>query len=1058
MSRTRWPNPLPALAGVSVFSLVLGLLVHRGVQGSGGYFAYASDDAYRTLAIARQLVDGPAWQLGMGEGAAGHGGWTAILASLVALVGPVEALPGLIGIGSAVACVVALTLDWRWCGLPASARAVWAIFAVLAVPIVPAVLAGSEAMLLASIALSWWLCWRRAMEGGLVAKVALAIVGTAGSVVAWELAGLGLVLAVMLGIHRRLALAGLVAASVGLGGAVHLVVRLALGVPIPLETMNAASLAERLIEQPHLPVLALGLIGLPLLQRPTLRQRLGISVGVAAAVLSLVLAPGLHVAATLLALASIVPLLHVAFMRARRRQLTLALLVLVGLLLIRGLGEHRAAVRGMTDTWQISGQIARVVGEGLPGTVAVAPAGWASWRAGPATFGLGCGDSVVARRACADGTWTPEVMEAELSRRGVRYVALHDGWERAPLPTSWSRVASWSGEAGRVVFYDRQRPDGALLDAVRSLDDRLVGLEREGTGGVEAVLLAESAGPDEVFCGSSSEVVWELSGAELVTQGGRINGGGLVSRGTDVYRSPELLRPGQYRLEIWAGATAFDGRPAELEVRLGTPLTTVQVQEGESRRYVADFEIAEASASDVRLTLMNDATAPGRDRNIVLSAARLTRLRGAPVDRRIARLAREVEGANILLISIDTLRADHLGGYGYERATSPSLDALADAGVRFDNAISASHWTAPSHTTLLTGLHPNQHGVVSFPEPERLGAGIVTLAERLAEAGWSTGGFSAGLYVSETIGLAQGFQQWEERVEEAQVRFRSVGDWIEGLDGGQRFFAFVHTYQVHEPYDPPAPYDRLFDADFVEDPERILRKPLAETWLTGWRPTPEELAFQIALYDGEIRYTDTQIGALLERLERLGRLKNTLVVVTSDHGEEFFEHGAMGHGQLQAEQLRVPLIMAHPALERSAEPVVEQIAGAVDVMPTLLELVGVEWPDGLAGRSLVPAMAGRCDPDAAAFSSSEMFAPARVSVFDGQGHWLRDRDRERFYRVLTDRAERYDVAGDAQDEVEAYRSRSEDWLRGLVPMAEPEAASWSDEEREGLRALGYVGD
>ena len=326
---------------------------------------------------------------------------------------------------------------------------------------------------------------------------------------------------------------------------------------------------------------------------------------------------------------------------------------------------------------------------------------------------------------------------------------------------------------------------------------------------------------------------------------------------------------------------------------------------------------------------------------------------------------------DILLISIDTLRADHLGSHGYERNTSPNLDALAQRGTRFANARSPSPWTLPSHATMLTGLLPHQHGLVDD--------GVVLtdqalLQERLRDNGYRTGAFVSSLFVGASFGFDRGFEVFEDygirskRVNLAdRVQARRQVDDVLGFFGqhpDEPVFAFLHLYDVHYPYDPPEAWDHEFDRPGNELTYRkyfhYLKKPL----------TDGQMTHQIAQYDEELAYVDDQLGRLFEQLA--GR--DVIVLVTADHGEEFGERGSWGHAHtLNPEQLHIPLIVAGPGVPVA---VVEEAVGLQDVAPTLARLGGGE----MVGLDL---LTGPHDPDRILLGDTSRFTTNRVGVYRG---------------------------------------------------------------------------
>jgi len=306
--------------------------------------------------------------------------------------------------------------------------------------------------------------------------------------------------------------------------------------------------------------------------------------------------------------------------------------------------------------------------------------------------------------------------------------------------------------------------------------------------------------------------------------------------------------------------------------------------------------------------------------------------------------APEPPAKNLLFISIDTLRADHLSSYGYERRTTPFLDELASEGTLFVDAISPAAWTVPAHTTMMTGLDPRAHGILAYPKPGRLSDDATTLAETLRAAGFRTAAFTGGGYMSRKHGLEQGFEVYNGR----GLRFRSKFDrllaWLEALAAEERFFVFLHGFDAHGPYKPPAPFDREFVGDFEGTFDTREFSPDRE------RVSDEVLEYVVSQYDGEIRAADEILRGLLRKLRARGLLDDTLVVVTSDHGEELYEHGSIEHTHsLYDEVVRIPLIFHGPNIPAAR---VETQVGLVDLYPTLLERLGVEAAQSVSGRAL----------------------------------------------------------------------------------------------------------
>ncbi len=300
---------------------------------------------------------------------------------------------------------------------------------------------------------------------------------------------------------------------------------------------------------------------------------------------------------------------------------------------------------------------------------------------------------------------------------------------------------------------------------------------------------------------------------------------------------------------------------------------------------------------------------------------------------------------NIILISLDTLRAASVSAYGYRHPTTPGLDErVARAGAVVRHAVVPAPFTPPSHMTMLTGLHPCAHGVQNrdgILAPEDL-----LLAEILRADGYDTAAFTENAYVVAGAGFARGFDTYVEKREDAAASpgfgvetFGAAAQWLEGR-AHEPFFLFVHTYQVHKPYTPPRGYRHLFGS-FPDDDERKQR----------WKDDQQA-------YDQEIRYADDLLGQFLDVLDARGLADDTIVVVTSDHGEEFGHHRWGGHGfGLYEDAILVPMIFRAPGL---IEPgtVVDPQVGLVDLVPTLADLAGVSLPADVQGQSFAPLLRG----------------------------------------------------------------------------------------------------
>lgn len=423
---------------------------------------------------------------------------------------------------------------------------------------------------------------------------------------------------------------------------------------------------------------------------------------------------------------------------------------------------------------------------------------------------------------------------------------------------------------------------------------------------------------------------------------------------------------------------------------------------------------------------------------------------------------------NIVLISIDTLRADHLSAYGYGRPTSPALDALAAQGVRFEHAVAQASWTLPSMASVLTGLYPSEHGLIRADS--KLSPQVETLAETLAECGYHSKGIVSHFFVDRKHGLAQGFDHWDESLiigEDAVTSERLTKRAIGAIDQGeerQPFFLWVHYFDPHFSY---VGHDGEIDQSDGDPRREFVSARSLLAALAKWQGTGEAFPAQVlahveTLYDGEIEYTDRWIGRLLDRI-RESRLKDsTVVIVVGDHGEYFLEKGRFFHGRDVYEPLvHVPLIMGGALPDSARGRTVGQAVETASIPRTIMGLLGVEDPP-YQGEDLLQVAEAGAGSRAVFTEGSYAWDPKGRTRAVVQGDWKLihnlDDDSFELYNLVADPEERDDLSDAHEESVRAVRRRLETALRSfrLRTVSRPERIELDDATVEQLEALGYL--
>jgi arylsulfatase len=430
-------------------------------------------------------------------------------------------------------------------------------------------------------------------------------------------------------------------------------------------------------------------------------------------------------------------------------------------------------------------------------------------------------------------------------------------------------------------------------------------------------------------------------------------------------------------------------------------------------------------------------------------------------DSRVARLRRELRGANVVLVVLDAAAAGHFSAYGYPRATTPEIDRLAREGVLFRSAYTTAPYTIGAVSSLWTSRHPDE--LSSRAANARLAGEHPTLAELLAARGVVTAGFVANSFAGTAFALDRGFAEFHEELgADARSLRETVAAWL-AAQAGRRFFLYVHFREPHFPYDPPPPFDARFGSGGPLT--REARTELA--WIVAVndgsvRPSAGEIEHLLRLYDANLAFADQQVGALRRALEASGLLERTLLVVTADHGEALYEHGFVGHNlPLHEESLAVPLVLRLPGPRAPRGLRVSGLVDLLDLAPTVADAMGVrDDPRAVAfrGRSLLPLV---FDAPGKPLSFARNVVPQRpgYAIHDGRYSWMRDTatGREQLFDLASDPAARQDLAPRLPFEALLMRQELYRFLAGLnEPREAAEPVALTPEQRENLRALGYV--
>ncbi len=441
------------------------------------------------------------------------------------------------------------------------------------------------------------------------------------------------------------------------------------------------------------------------------------------------------------------------------------------------------------------------------------------------------------------------------------------------------------------------------------------------------------------------------------------------------------------------------------------------------------------------------------------------------------------ETKNVLLISLDTLRADHVGCYGYPRDTTPNIDQMAKDSAVFLNTFATSPWTLPSHVSLMTALNCINHQV--YQKEQRMDPSILTLADVLREKDYFNGAITGGGFVKGSFGFNKGFDSYRvsgslNKLNSAHKICQASQNWIR-RHRDRNFFLFVHTYQIHTPYSSPSPYNEYFladDAEFKSFNQRKFRFYQEDRYI----PVTDKLRQNIIdLYDAGILYTDdVLIKILIEELKTLGLYDNTMIILLSDHGEEFYDHKAWAHSHsVYNEIIKIPLIIKFFDSEY-ADKNIKSYARLIDVMPTILDALDIDYPDQYSdGETLLNLINNRNTGDGERIFLSELttdpidgMMPKKLAINQGRKKLILNDEYDpqnlAYFSSPPPKIEKfeiYDLEADPQEKTN-FALSTPNLTRQLLEFMEihfVQKCEWisiktenQDEIREQLRALGYI--
>jgi len=423
---------------------------------------------------------------------------------------------------------------------------------------------------------------------------------------------------------------------------------------------------------------------------------------------------------------------------------------------------------------------------------------------------------------------------------------------------------------------------------------------------------------------------------------------------------------------------------------------------------------------------------------------------------------------NVILISIDALRADHLGAYGYERDTSPNIDEFAKESIFFENAYSTTAWTFPSHFSIFTSRYPNENELLIYPNIRAFNDSYTTLTEILKSEGYETVGFTGGGWVAGKLGFGQGFDKYSTNRRNFEDNIKNLFNWTVEHDPNKKFFLFIHGYNCHRPYTPPDFLKKKFIKEIPKECEEVTFKDI-EPQKFECLKAENGIEYAISQYDSEIFYVDMIIKEIFDELKRNNLYDNSIIIITSDHGEELKDHGGMDHiNTLYQELIKVPLIIRLP--NQKSKTINSKVTN-LDLMPTLLEILSIEYnKEIIHGKSILPLLKTEKEPNIFTLTGRKPKNKEKfilLSVINKNLKFIIGAEQDKpgvyeLYDLEKDPLEKNNLINDSEYESIAISLEKdiENWANKInlnLDLYKVEEKTELDEETlEQLRALGYM--